>query len=108
MGVTANLIVPLSAIAVYLAASIGSIRYRNVWLWPVAALLGSITFEVGWTIIDEGVHWICYGFARVDAQVPGEATLLPSQWIEARSDDARLYSAEVVDEHTKPAELLRT
>ena len=58
-GVTANLIVPLSAIAVYLAASLISIRYRNVWLWPVAALLGSITFEVGWTIIDEGVHWIC-------------------------------------------------
>ncbi len=55
----ANLIVPLIAIAVYLGASVISIRYRNVWLWPVAALLGSITFEVGWTIIDDGVHWIC-------------------------------------------------
>ena len=59
MGAAANLIVPLLAIAVYLGASVISIRYRNVWLWPVAALLGSITFEVGWTIIDEGVHWIC-------------------------------------------------
>ena len=58
-GTTGVFVAPAIAILAYGAVSAVSVAVRRVWIWPIGAIAGALSYAGAWELIGRSVRWVC-------------------------------------------------